>query len=147
MKLSSPEFSEGGSIPTRFTCDGDDMSPPLEISSIPQNAKSLALIVDDPDAPSGTFTHWVMWNIRPAASKIPAGETAPGAEQGENDFGQTKYGGPCPPSGTHRYFFRLYALDTMLNLPKGSTRAEVQSALKNHVIDEAVLMGRYTRGR
>jgi Raf kinase inhibitor-like YbhB/YbcL family protein len=147
MKINSPEFSEGGSIPTRFTCDGEDVSPPLEFANVPENAKSLALIVDDPDAPSGTFTHWIVWGLEPDTKNLAPATVPSGPRQGKNDFGKTSYGGPCPPSGTHRYFFRLYALDKQLDLRDGSTRAELERAMKEHLFDAAVLMGKYSRAR
>jgi Raf kinase inhibitor-like YbhB/YbcL family protein len=144
MKLTSPDFNEGSDIPERFTCDGQDISPTLRIDGVPQAAKSLALIMDDPDAPVGTFTHWLLWNLRPDQSEI-ASDSPPEAVQGLTDFGGSKYGGPCPPSGVHRYYFKLYALDTTLNLPPRSKRKALDAAIKGHVIGEAMLMGRYAR--
>ena len=145
MNLSSPDFSEGGNIPERYTCDGKDVSPTLKIAGIPKEAKSLVLIVDDPDAPGGTFTHWLMWNVGPDQAEVVASSLPHRAVQGVNDFGKSKYSGPCPPSGTHRYYFRLYALDTALTLPGSSKRKVVDSAIKDHIIAEATLMGRYAR--
>jgi Raf kinase inhibitor-like YbhB/YbcL family protein len=147
MKLSSPDFSEGGNIPERFTCDGKDVSPTLQIDGVPKGAKSLALIVDDPDAPPGTFTHWLMWNIVPNLTEIVGNKPPLHAVQGVNDFGKSKYTGPCPPPGVHRYYFRLYALDTTLALPPKSKRKAVDSAIKSHIIAEATLIGRYARKR
>ena len=118
MKLSSPDFSEGKNIPERFTCDGKDISPMLNIDGIPKEAKSLVLIVDDPDAPGGNFTHWLIWNIVPDLTEIAANRLPSHALQGVNDFGKSRYSGPCPPAGVHRYYFRLFALDTTLNLPQ-----------------------------
>ena len=112
MQVISPDFSEGGNIPKHFTCDGQDISPTLKIEGVPQAAKSLVLIADDPDAPSGTFTHWLIWNLRPDVTEILATTPPAGAVQGVNDFGRNNYGGPCPPSGVHRYYFKLFALDT-----------------------------------
>ena len=145
MKLISPDFSEGGNIPERFTCDGEDISPTLKIGGVPKTAKSLVLIVDDPDAPVGTFTHWLVWNLRPDATEIVANGSLSDAVHGVNDFGRSKYGGPCPPSGVHRYYFKLYALDTALQLPAKSKRKVVDAAIEGHIISEAALMGRYAR--
>ncbi len=145
MKLISPDFSDGGNIPERFTCDGEDISPTLKIEGVPKAARSLVLIVDDPDAPVGTFTHWLMWNLRPDATEIAASSPLSDAVQGVNDFGRSKYGGPCPPSGVHRYYFKLHALDTTLQLPAKSKRKVVDAAIKGHIISEVALMGRYAR--
>jgi Raf kinase inhibitor-like YbhB/YbcL family protein len=147
MKLISPDFSDGGNIPERFTCDGEDISPTLRIEDVPEAARSLLLIVDDPDAPVGTFTHWLMWNIRPDVTEIAENSPLSEAVQGVNDFGRSRYGGPCPPSGVHRYYFKLYALDTTLQLPAKSKRKVVEAAIKGHTISEATLMGRYARKR
>jgi len=144
MKISSSAFSDGANIPSKFTCDGADTSPPLKIEELPSEAKSLVLIVDDPDAPVGLFTHWLVWNIEPKTSAIPEGN-APGGVQGKNDFGKTGYGGPCPPSGTHRYYFKICALDQQLKLPAGARRKELDAAMKGHVIAQGELMGRYAR--
>jgi Raf kinase inhibitor-like YbhB/YbcL family protein len=145
MNLSSPDFSEGGNIPERFTCEGKDMSPTLKIDGVPKEAKSLVLIVDDPDAPGGNFTHWLMWNVVPDLTEIVANRVPSHAVQGVNDFGKSKYSGPCPPPGIHRYYFKLYALDTTLALPPTSKRKALDSAIKGHIIAEATLMGRYAR--
>jgi Raf kinase inhibitor-like YbhB/YbcL family protein len=145
MKLSSPDFSDGGNIPERFTCEGKDVSPTLTIDGVPKEAKSLLLIVDDPDAPAGNFTHWLMWNIVPTLTEIVGNKPPPHAVQGVNDFGKSKYSGPCPPPGIHRYYFRLYALDTTVALPPKSKRKVVESAINGHVIAQATLMGRYAR--
>ena len=144
MKITSSVFQQGGNIPSKFTCDGADTSPPLQIQEVPPTAKSLVLIVDDPDAPSGLFTHWIIWNISPQASTIAEG-SAPKGVEGMNDFGKSGYGGPCPPSGTHRYFFKIFALDKELDLPAGSKRAQLDAAIKGHVIAQGELMGRYSR--
>jgi len=165
IQLRSPAFADGGMIPKTFTCDGSDRSPPLEWSSVPASARALALICDDPDAPGGTWSHWVVFNLSshvkalregvPAEQTVPevsterAGpvvEKLPEARQGKNDFGKTGYGGPCPPSGTHRYFFRLYALDTRLELGSTATRAEVFRAIEGHILAEGRLAGKYQRG-
>lgn len=142
MGLRSIAFSQNGHIPPKFTCEGDNINPALEISNIPENAKSLALIVEDPDAPVGVFDHWVAWNIPP--QNLIAENTNPGIN-GTNSFGTTGYGGPCPPSGSHRYFFRVYALDAELDLPAGSDKKSLQQAMKGHVIGEAELMGLYKK--
>ena len=144
MKITSSAFQQGGNIPSKFTCDGANTSPPLQISDMPSEAKSLVLIVDDPDAPSGLFTHWAVWNISPQTSAIAEGSTPKGA-QGTNDFGKSGYGGPCPPSGTHRYYFKIFALDRELDLPSGAKRSELNTAMKGHVIAQGELMGRYSR--
>ena len=143
MKLTSPAFKNNGMIPSEYTCDGDDVSPELIIESAPRNAKSLALIADDPDAPVGTWVHWVVWNIPVNTKTIPKGGTA--GIEGITDFRKSGYGGPCPPSGTHRYFFKLYALDTELNLPKSATKKELEKAMQGHVIEKAELIGKYSR--
>jgi Raf kinase inhibitor-like YbhB/YbcL family protein len=144
MKLSSSAFDDNGSIPSEYTCDGGDISPPLFFSNAPENTISLALIVDDPDAPMGTWVHWLVWNIPANKTGFSQGEniTYP---QGKNDFGNFDYGGPCPPSGTHRYFFKLYALDTTLKLNKGSTKNQLESAMSGHILEEAQLIGIYAR--
>jgi Raf kinase inhibitor-like YbhB/YbcL family protein len=144
MKITSSAFQDGANIPSKFTCDGADISPPLQIADIPSQAKSLALIVDDPDAPSGLFTHWMVWNI-PSQTGVVGEGSAPKGVQGTNDFGKSGYGGPCPPSGTHRYYFKIFALDQELDLPFGAKRGQVDGALKGHVIAQGELMGRYSR--
>lgn len=150
LNLNSTAFEEGGMIPAQYTCDGQNISPPLAWSGVPEGTKTLALICDDPDAPRGTWVHWVAFQI-PAAEKglpenIPARETLDnGARQGKNDFKNTGYGGPCPPNGTHRYFFKLYALDAALDLPPGATKDQLLKATEGHVLAEGQLMGRYTR--
>jgi Raf kinase inhibitor-like YbhB/YbcL family protein len=143
MTITSPAFTNGGNIPSKYTCDGANLSPPLELHDVPATAKTLALIVDDPDAPSGTFTHWFVWNIDPKQRAIAEGARFP--NQGINDFGRTGYGGPCPPSGTHRYFFKLYALDRELALPSGPKRARLETEMKGHIVAQTELMGRYAR--
>ena len=144
MKITSSAFQEGGNIPSKFTCDGGDTSPPLQIAEIPSGAKSLALIVDDPDAPSALFTHWIIWNISPQTNAIAEG-SAPKGVQGTNDFGKSDYGGPCPPSGTHRYYFKIFALDRELDLPSGTKRSQLDAAMKGHVVAQGELMGRYSK--
>ena len=136
-------FQHEGQIPKECTCDGQDKIPPLEISAVPANAKSLALIVDDPDAPMGTWDHWILWNIPPNTKVVDR----PMGVAGKNSWGKLNYGGPCPPSGTHRYYFKLYALDLMLDLPAGSNKKTLETAMKRHILAEAVLMGKYQRQR
>ncbi len=148
--LSSPAFEAGETIPVDYTCDGRDVSPPLRWGSTPAGTVTLALICDDPDAPVGTWVHWVVYNI-PSSREgfdeaVPPEERLPdGTLQGRNDFGRIGYGGPCPPGGTHRYFFKLYALDTKLDLPPGARKDNLLRAMKGHVLAESELMGRYGR--
>lgn len=144
MKLSSPAFKEGGAIPAKYTCDGTDLIPPLAISDVPEAAKSLALVMDDPDAPVGTWDHWILWNLPPDTREIVEGKE-PGVPHGLNSWKRKNWGGPCPPDREHRYFFKLYALDVVLDLPDGVTKARLESAMKGHVLAEARLMGRYKR--
>jgi hypothetical protein len=144
MKITSSAFQEGGNIPSKFTCDGGDTSPPLQITEVPSGAKSLAFVVDDPDAPSGLFTHCTVWNISPQTATFGEGSTPKGV-QGKNDFGKLGYGGPCPPSGAHRYYFKIFALDRELDLPSGATRRQLNAAMKGHVVAQGELMGRYSR--
>jgi len=143
MKLASSAFQEGASIPNEFTCDGQDISPPLRISDVPKGAKSLALIMDDPDAPVGTFVHWVAWNMPPTTTEIQKDHAV--GMQGTTGFGKQGYGGPCPPSGRHRYFFKLYALDTELNLPAETGKNGLEKAFKGHILAQAQLIGTYQR--
>lgn len=143
--LRSPAFEQNGYIPHEYTCDGKDINPPLTIDAIPRSAKSLSLIVDDPDAPGRTWVHWVLWNIDPTTTMIRENEVPAGAIQGRNDFKKTNYGGPCPPSGTHRYFFKVYALDIMLSLPSTSTKADLERAMTGHILAEGHLVGVYRR--
>ena len=143
MRITSPAFREGEHIPRQYTRDGEDKNPPLEIEGVPANAKSLVLIMDDPDAPRGTFTHWILFDLDPKTTEIGEGHAPESARQGTNDWVVSEYGGPKPPSGEHRYFFRLYALDERPYLPRGSTRHQVEEAMKNHVLETAELMGRY----
>ena len=151
LTLKSSAFQEGGMIPLRFTCDGRDISPDLSWSQVPSGTKSFALICVDPDAPSGTWVHWVIFNIPPTKTALPYGvptlkELPDGSRQGINDFHRIGYGGPCPPKGkTHRYFFKLYALDTDLNLPAGAKKQQLIEAMEGHILSETVLMGRYQR--
>ena len=144
MQLTSPEFDNNKLIPPRFTCEGEDINPPLVMGNISQGAKTLALILDDPDAPMGTFVHWVAYDI-PVVSRIDE-DSAPGV-QGVNDFGKIGYGGPCPPSGTHRYFFKLYALGTHLGLKKGINKETLEKAMQGHIVEKAELIGLYRKKR
>jgi Raf kinase inhibitor-like YbhB/YbcL family protein len=143
MRLSSPAFGDQRAVPVVYTCDGDDTSPPLEIEGIPEGTESLVLTVVDPDAPSGTWVHWVAFDITPT-SDIPAGVSELGTA-GSNSWGRSTYGGPCPPSGTHRYVHSLYALDTRIGLPEGAGIQEVLDAAAGHVLDQATLVGTYSR--
>lgn len=145
LHFTSQAFPNNGMIPPEYTCDGANVNPPLTIRNVPPKSGSLALIADDPDAPRGTWVHWVVWNMGPDTTEIPA-NSAPGeALHGTNDFGKQGYGGPCPPSGTHRYFFKLYALDTSPALKPGATKAQLEEAMKGHIIEKAELIGYYRR--
>ncbi len=150
IKITSAAFVEGGMIPRKYTCDGEDISPPLAWTGVPDGSKTIALISDDPDAPMGTWVHWVLFNL-PATEKGLSGAVPPdkelknGAKQGRNDFRRIGYGGPCPPGGTHRYFFKVYALDAVLNLPAGATKAELLKAMEGHILAQGQLMGKYRR--
>ena len=145
MKLTSPAFQHQQRIPAKYTCDGQDISPPLHIAEAPEAAESLVLIMDDPDAPSGTWVHWTVWNMDPKTSEIGENSGPPGAAQGMTDFHRPGYGGPCPPSGTHRYFFKLYALDTKLNLPAKTDKSALEKAMEGHILARAELVGLYSR--
>ena len=145
LTISSTAFRHNGMVPAKYTCDGTDVSPPLAIEGVPENATSLALIVDDPDAPAGTWVHWVVWNIDPKTKEIAEGSVPKGAQQGMNDFRRRDYGGPCPPSGTHRYFFKLYALDTLLSLGTGAEKADLERSMHGHVLARAEIIGLYRR--
>jgi len=145
MKISSSAFQEGGTIPEKFSKNGQNVSPELRVEGAPAEAKSLALIVDDPDAPVGLFTHWLVWNIDPKTIEIAENSPPNGAVQGTNDYPNLGYGGPQPPSGTHRYYFKIFALDRMLDLKSGAKRREVDAAMRGHVIGLGELMGRYSK--
>lgn len=155
IRLQSPAFADGEAIPKVYTCDGKDVSPPLEWSGVPDAARSLALVVEDPDAPRGTWTHWVIFDIPasvkglgegvPAHERVTVAAAGEAALQGVNDFKKIGYGGPCPPSGTHRYVFHLFALDAELGLGPKATRQDVLRSVKGHVLAEGELMGRYSR--
>jgi Raf kinase inhibitor-like YbhB/YbcL family protein len=143
MQLTSSAFAHEGSIPRKHTCQGENVSPELHIADVPPDTASLALILEDPDAPGKTFHHWVVYDIAPEATTIAEGE-APGTA-GVNDFGKSDYGGPCPPSGTHRYYFKLYALDTRLDLPPGLGNNDLQIAMEGHILAQTELMGHYAK--
>jgi Raf kinase inhibitor-like YbhB/YbcL family protein len=145
MQIRSPAFVTNGYIPARYTCDGTDINPPLEFADVPAGTKSLALIVDDPDAPVGMWVHWVVWNIDPATREIAEDSVPSGAGHGKNDWKRNNYGGPCPPSGVHRYFFKLYALDVKLNLGSGATKAELEKAMQGHILATSELIGLFKR--
>lgn len=145
LTIASLAFKNSEIIPKKYTCDGEDVNPPIMIENVSTNAKSLALIVDDPDAPVDTWNHWLVWNIDPATKEINEDSVPASATLGTNDFGKLEYGGPCPPSETHRYFFRVFALDTKLDLPQGAKRGQLETAIKNHIIDQGELMGKYSR--
>jgi Raf kinase inhibitor-like YbhB/YbcL family protein len=147
MEIKSRAFNDGDNISSRYTCDGDDINPPLEILDIPQEAKTLALVVDDPDAPNKTWVHWLLWNMLVDGETYSIEENNPPKEAvyGKNDFDKFEYGGPCPPSGTHRYFFKVYALDRELQIPEGATKDELLNAIEQYKINSAQLMGVYSR--
>lgn len=143
MKIKSEAFENNAIIPSKYTCEGQDVTPPLSFEGIPGGARSLAIIVEDPDAPNGTFDHWIAWNLPPNPT-LEEGSSAPG--QGTNHFGQRRYRGPCPPRGSnHRYFFKVYAIDRMLDLPDGSTKEDLQAAIEGHILAQAQLIGMYHR--
>lgn len=150
IKLTSPAFEGGGMIPPKYTADGEDVSPPLKWDAVPEGTKSLALINDDPDAPVGTWVHWVIYNIPPDTRGLvenvpPQGTLQDGSCQGTNDFGRIGYGGPAPPRGTHRYFFKIYALDAKLALPPGAKKSELLNAMEGHLLGKGELIGKYSR--
>lgn len=150
MQITSSAFREGEAIPRKYTCDGEDVSPPLSWSGAPEGTESFALIVDDPDAPVGTWVHWVIYDLPAGVTSLPEGVEAVerphvGGINGITDFRRLGYGGPCPPSGTHRYFFKLYALDTVMDLPPGSTKKKLLLAMEGHILAEAQLMGTYSQ--
>ena len=150
IKLESTAFKEGGMIPKKYTCDGKDISPPLSWGTVPEGTQSLALICDDPDAPMGTWVHWVIFDIPPHITEFPEGIPPKkilenGIKQGKNDFGKIGYGGPCPPGGTHRYYFKLYALNKKLTLEPGVTKDELLEAMKECILAQGQLMGKYKR--
>ena len=143
LLVKSPAFENNKLIPVKYTCDGADVNPPLTIEGVPEETETLVLIVDDPDCPTGTFDHWIVWNISPTTYKIEE-NTVPGIE-GMSTFRKHAYGGPCPPYGTHRYFFKVYALDTQLDLKPDSTKKDVEKAMEGHILAEGELVGLYRR--
>ncbi len=143
LTVTSPAFESNGDIPPKYTCDGEDMNPAVRIGNIPAGTKSVALVMDDPDAPMGTWDHWIFWDMDPAENIDENIE--PKAVQGRNSWGRNSYGGPCPPSGSHRYFFKVYALDTMLHLDRDSGKRQLQKAMTGHILDQGELVGRYSR--
>ncbi len=151
LELTSPAFQAGAAIPVKYTCEGDDLSPALAWTNVPDGTRTFALIVDDPDAPGRVWVHWVAWDIPATARGLPEGVAPndPTVAQGRNDFHKQGYGGPCPPKGhgAHRYVFRLYALDRRLDLPPGTTRAELDAAMRGHVLATGELMGKFHRDR
>lgn len=144
MKISSSAFKENETIPIKFTSDDSNVSPPLHIEEVPSGAKSLALVMEDPDAPNGTFHHWLLYDLSPNTKDIKENSVPVIATQGRNDFGSVEYGGPKPPSGEHHYFFNVYALDTVLGLPRGTKFDDLQGQIQGHVLEQATLMGRYS---
>ena len=144
IAVTSPAFSAGAEIPGKYTCNGQSISPELRISGTPGATKTLALIMEDPDAPGGLFTHWLVWNIPATTIKLAENGVPAGAVQGLNDFSKRGYGAPCPPSGTHRYVFKIFAIDQSIDLKAGARRAELESAIKGHILAQGELMGRYT---
>lgn len=145
MKISSAAFENNSLIPSKYTCEGQEINPPLEFRDVPEDTKSLALIVDDPDAPMKTWIHWTIWNINAKTTQIPENSCPKGAVEGITSFGRTGYGGPCPPSGTHRYFFKLFALDKMLDLSPNSYVRDIESTIEGHIIQKAELIGLYKK--
>lgn len=145
IKISA--FKQNDFIPAKYTCDGDDVNPMIEILNIPENTKSLTLVIDDPDAPRGTWDHWILWNIDPKTHYIPEDSMPHSAVQGTTSFGHQKYNGPCPPRGNkpHRYFFKIYALDTIPDLPSTATKQELEQAMNMHIIEKAEFVGLYGR--
>lgn len=146
MTITSTAFTNGDRIPDEYTCQGDDINPALTFSEVPPEAESLVLILDDPDAPNGPFTHWMLYDISPALLQIIENAKPDTGVEGTNDFGKVNYGGPCPPEGEHRYFFRVFALDKLLHLHPGATRAELDAAMGDHIIEQAELMGVFSHG-
>ena len=144
ISVTTPAFQAGGDIPAKFTCNGANVNPQLKIDRLPNEAKSLVLIVDDPDAPRGLFTHWIVWNIDPKTTDIGENSAPPGGVQGTNDFGKRNYGGPCPPSGSHRYFFKIFALDTKLDLKPSARRTDLDAAMHDHTLAQGELIARYS---
>ncbi len=145
MEITSSAFEQGESIPDKYTCTGEDINPPLEIKDVPGEAESLVLVIDDPDAPAGTWVHWTLWNINPDVNKIEEDSVPQGAVEGMTDFGEPGYGGPCPPSGEHRYRFKVFALDKALELKKGVEKKDLDRAMEDFVIEKDELVGVYSK--
>jgi Raf kinase inhibitor-like YbhB/YbcL family protein len=151
LYLKTPAFQPGSEIPQQYTCEGEDLSPPMQWGGAPKGTQSFALIAEDPDAPSGTFTHWVLYELPPSVTELPQGlprteHVKFGGSQGMNDFGKLGYGGPCPPPGKpHRYFFKLYALDNMPDVKPGAKKEDLERAMEGHVLAQAEIMGKYQR--
>ncbi|MBM4278439.1 MAG: YbhB/YbcL family Raf kinase inhibitor-like protein [Deltaproteobacteria bacterium] len=145
FKISSPAFENNGKIPSAYTCDGVNTNPPLKVENVPREAKSLALVFDDTDAPRGSYVHWILWNIDPGVKEIKENSVPEGAIQGMNDFKKQNYGGPCPPRRAHNYVFKIYALDIRLNLDSNSTKADLEKAIKGHILAQAQWMGTYKK--
>ncbi len=145
MLITSSAFADGAIIPDQYGCKGENINPPLELKDIPVGAKSLALIMDDPDSPSGTWAHWLVWNIDPATLLLADKQVPAGANQGRNSFGNINYGGPCPGSGTHHYQFKIYALDTSLALTDGASEQQLIDAMAGHILAQGLLVGLYSR--
>ncbi len=144
MQITSPAFINGNNIPAEYTCSASDTNPQINIANVPETTKSLALIMDDPDAPNGTWVHWVVFNIDPKTTVISK-NSVPSGTQGTNSWGNASYGGPCPPSGTHRYYFKIYALDTTLSLSSSATKASIEAAMQGHILSQTSLMGKYAK--
>lgn len=145
MIIKSKAFENNEKIPAKYTCDGENINPPLEIEGMPQEAQSLVLISDDPDAPAGTWVHWLVWNIDPTTKKIEENSVPSGASEGITSFGRPGYGGPCPPSGTHHYYFKVYALDSKLDLSPAGNIDDLERAMDGHILDKAEIVGLYSR--
>lgn len=145
MIITSLVFQNNAFIPSKYTCDGENINPPFEIKDVPPDAKSLVLIMDDPDAPRGVWAHWTVWNITPKITAIAENSVPPQAVEGITSFGNPGYGGPCPPSGTHRYFFKLYALDATLNLSPQADKISLEKAMEGHILDKTEIIGLYSR--
>lgn len=145
MIITSPVFQNNAFIPSKYTCDGENVNPPLEIKNVPPAAKSLVLIVDDSDAPMDVWTHWAVWNIEPKTTLIPEQSVPPQAVEGKTSFGKPGYGGPCPPSGTHRYFFKLYALDAIIEISSQADKSALEKAMEGRILDKTQIIGLYSR--
>lgn len=145
MNIQSPAFKHGERIPPKYTCDGENVIPPLVFSDIPPDTKSLVLLVDDPDSSARVWDHWILYNIPPDVRETRENEVPEGAMEGTNSFGEVRYGGPCPQEGEHRYFFKVYALDAILDMPKGVSKAEIERQMEGHIIEKAEIFARYRR--